>query len=334
MQAKRPPREDIFVSVGVTGSFARPDAQAKLVALAEKLSNCFRFWEFLLIDNEDSAEAYDLATSVPHARLLKVRSSLPFFTRRLCIAREAIGNVVIITMMDEIDHVTIPDLVERSEAAGSIIVLRRGHAGMLNPFVIALGRSAGFRVDLRDMATVVFPRTLLDRLLRHPDVPLALRFMPIDKNLPIDMLHRPNASRNRTRSRIGMLADRLNIVRQLVISSAPRVLSIVELSSVLIGIAAFLFVIYVLVVWLTFDVVQPGWFTTSVLLSLVTMFLSMSIFGLATGLERLLAFASNGIGDEILDEVNAIDIFRDTMLQLNIDRDEMPDADAAVAARA
>jgi len=327
-------RDDVFVSIGVTGSLDRPEHPAALLDLTRRIDRHFRFWELLLVSEADAKDTHQFAiASLPHLRLLKVRAGTSVYHQRMCIAREAIGNIVLMSCVDEIDQVTVPDLIDMAERTLSIVVLRRRETTLFNPALVAFGRSAGFRVDLRDTLTTVYPRALLDRVMQHPDVPLALRFPPVDTNLPLTIVP-CEATRVLTGSAIARSGYRLNILRQLLVSSAPRVLSIIELISVLVTIAAMMFAIYAVIVWLTFDTVQPGWFSMSLLLSMVAMFLSASIFALAMGLERLLVLVRDDFSDELLEEVNSIDVFKPVMRELNIDLGaSLAEARAASAAR-
>ena len=314
-------RDDVFVSIGVTGSLDSPEHPAALLDLTRRIDRHFRFWELLLVSEADARDTHQFAiASLPHLRLLKVRAGTGVYDQRMCIAREAIGNIVLMSCMDEIGQVTVPDLIDVAERTLSIVVLRRRETTLFNPALVAFGRSAGFQVDLRDTLTTVYPRALLDRVMQHPDVPLALRFPPADASLPITVVS-CEAKRVLTGSAIARIGYRLNILRQLLVSSAPRVLSIIELMSVLVTITAMMFAIYAVIVWLTFDTVQPGWFSMSLLLSMVAMFLSASIFALAMGLERMLVLARGDFSDELVEEVNSIDVFKPVMRELNIDLD-------------
>lgn len=317
-------RDDVFVSIGVTGNLDRPERRAALLDLTRRIDRHFRFWELLLVSEADAIDTHQFAVaSLPHLRLLKVRAEAGVHHQRMCIAREAIGNIVLMLSVDEIDQVTVPDLIDTAERTRSIVVLRRRETKLFNPALVTFGRSAGFRVDLRNMLTTVYPRALLDRVMQHPDVSLALRFPPVDASLPITVVP-CEAKRVLSGNALTRIGFRLNILRQLLVSSAPRVLSVIELVSVLVTIAAMMFAIYAVIAWFTLDTIQPGWFSMSLLLSMVAMFLSTSIFALAMGLERLLVLARGDFSDELVEEVNSIDVFTPIMRELNIDLDASP----------
>lgn len=314
-------RDDVFVSIGITGSLNKPAHPTALLELARQVDLHFRFWELLLVTEEGTTDTHPIAfSSLPHLRLLKVRTGTDVYRQRMCIAREAIGNIVLMSTFDEIDQVSVIDLIGAAERSSSIVVLRGNETKLFNPALLAFGRSAGFHVDLRYMLTTVYPRALLDRVMLHSDVPLALRFPPVEASLPLQFVT-SSGKRTVSGNALTRIGYRLNILRQLLVSSAPRVLSAIELISILVLFAAVLFAIYAIVVWLTLDTIQPGWFSTSLLLSTVAMFLSASIFALAMGLERLLVLAKGDFGDDLVEEVNSIDIFRPVMRELNIDLD-------------
>jgi hypothetical protein len=326
-------RDDIFISVGLIGHLGDPACRAALAMLADQLGQKFRYWELLLVTSLDVGADQGLVLgTIPNIRLLKVRPETSGYARRQCVAEEAIGDIVVISAPDELAQVDVLELIAECEASESIVSVRRTTSSPLSPFLTAMGRSAGFRVDLRDMLTAVYPRPLINRLLKHPDSPLALRFPPIDPYLPV-VVH-PCAPTNaaaaggkaKRRSSVRMLGYRLGIAQQIVVISAPRMLALVELASMSVAIIAFLAAIYAGVVWLTLSSVQPGWLTTSLMLDFTAMFLGFAIFGLAMGLQRLIELSSTRIGDDVVDEVNPIALFGSVLDELNIEVDVQPTA--------
>jgi hypothetical protein len=327
MNAPAKRRDDIFVSVGLIGHPGDPACRAALTTLAEQLGQHFRYWELLLVTSlEGGADQSLVLATIPNIRILKVRPETSGYGRRLSIAEEAIGDIVAISAPDELAQVDILELIAECEASESIISVRRTTSSPLSPFLTAMGRSAGFRVDLRDMLTAIYPRPLINRLLKHPDSPLALRFPPIDPYLPVVVHPCLPVSVSgavlgpaKRRSSLRMLGYRLGIAQQIVVISAPRMLALVELASMSVAIIAFLAAIYAAIVWLTLSSVQPGWLTTSLMLDFTAMFLGFAIFGLAMGLQRLIELSSTRVGDDVVDEVNPIALFGSVLEELNIE---------------
>ncbi|OHV77113.1 hypothetical protein [Rhizobium sp. LCM 4573] len=315
---KAPPREDIFVSVCCTAEIIDAPDVDELGRLSLLLSERFRYWEILVAVPADAMWNADILLSkVSNLRLVSIRSGTPFYRSRVAIASEAIGDVVLLTVPDELSTFDPLFMMEEAYSRNVIIIGRREQHGIVNPALVALGRSAGFRVDDRDMLTTAYPRTLLNRILAHPNRQLALRFPPVDNALSVEWLTRPgNGKRARPFQEVGR---RLGLIQKLVVSSAPRVLALVSLLSLLVMIGATAFAFYAVTVWLTLESVQPGWFTTSLALSLTAAFLACAIFGLAIGLQKIIEALTEDASDYIVGEQSAVDMFGQVFHQLNVD---------------
>jgi hypothetical protein len=315
------PREDIFVSIGLIGTNRDPDVGEAIASLVKRLDAQFRYWELLFVTAEGEAPLEQLLRGSNNIRLIKVRRETPAYRKRLCLAQEAIGDVLVISALDELPLVDPLSLLAQCEESEAMITVRRAGSGWANSPLIAIGRSAGFHVDSRDMVSAAFPKAIINRLLKHPDAPLAMRFPPTDGNIPIQVRSGVCGLGPR-RGGIRLLAYRLGLLQRIVVSSAPQVLGMLELLSLTVSLFAIVFCIYAVVVWLTAAFVQPGWFTTSLTLSLTATFLGLAIFGISIGIQRLLDLASRWVDDDVVDEVNSIDLFGSAMTKLNIEMDD------------
>ncbi|WP_125995793.1 hypothetical protein [Sphingomonas sp. S-NIH.Pt15_0812] len=309
------PREDILVSVCLTEAPADVDALGRLEALMIGLGQRFRYFEVLVAIDAEQGDAAMLRGLGANLRILTLRTGISFYRRRAAVAMEAIGDIVVLTTPTELALFDILHMIDDAIASSSIIVGRRGQARMLDPALSALGRGAGFRVSTRDMRTAAYPRTLLNRLLAHPDHRLALRFAPIDASIPVRE-HPPESLIPRPRE--GRL-HRLKLLHRLLISSAPAVLTVVALGGLLAAGVACIFTIYVIIVWATFDKVEPGWLTTSLALSMTALFLGIAFLGLSIGLQKLLEAVSIATDDDVVGEASSIDLFGKVIEELNVE---------------
>ncbi|MCG6206876.1 hypothetical protein LPW26_19705 [Rhodopseudomonas sp. HC1] len=311
--------EDIFVSV-CFADVPLGDAACvtELAKLSRRLSERYRYCEILLVVDADSErDLQPLISRVLNARLLMVRPATPFYRRRTAVALEAIGDVVVLASLDELPAVDIIEMIEVAAQKGSIVIGRRSRAGVMNPVLRALGHSAGFRVDMRDMLTACYPRPLIGKLLVHPDRQLALRFPPVDGGIPVSW-QLCGDSRPPSRS-ARELGRRLAVVQKLLVSSAPRVLTVVSVLSLIVVFSAFAYVGYAIIVWLALATIQPGWFTTSLVLSLTAAFLGGAIFGLTIGLQKVIEGLSGDVMDDIVNERASVDMFDQAMKELNVE---------------
>lgn len=229
-------------------------------------------------------------------------------------------------------------MIETAEARHALVVGRHVDANPLGSLAMALGRGAGLTIGPRDMLTIAFPRALLGIVLAHPDRLLATRFPPVDQRLPIlrqDMRERAELPRFRSGSKTcPLLFRRTEVLHRLIISSAPGVLTLVAEAVLLAAFGGMLFAAHSVIVWLTLAHIQPGWFTTSLALSLTAAFLGFAIFGLSIGLRRLLEALTGGAEDLIIDEAAPIDLFGKVMDEFNVEiatsQDAGPDHAASV----
>lgn len=326
-QAQRP-RDDLLVSVALSGPPVDADGLAGLVALAGALDTRFRYWEILIAvdperDSQDGCTREALQARVPNLRLLHLRPGASFYQRRLAVASEAIGDVVLLTAISELAHLDLMAMIETAEARHSLVVGRHLDANPLGSVAMALGRGAGLTIGPHDMLTIAFPRDLLGIVLGHPDRLLALRFPPVDERLPIlrqDIRTGPGLPRFRSGSETGpLLFRRVEILHRLTISSAPKVLTLVALAALLAAAGGLLFAGYSVIAWFTLAHIQPGWFTTAMALSGTAAFLGFAIFGLSIGLRRLLEAVTGSADDLVIDEAAPIDLFGKVMDEYNVE---------------
>lgn len=318
------PRDDLLVSVALSSAPGDAHGIAHLAALAKALDQRFRYWEILIAAHgESSAAREEMLGRIPNLRLLHLRPGADFYQRRLAVASEAIGDVVVLTAPSEIAYLDLVTMIESAESQHALVVGRHAQANPLGSAAMALGRGAGLSIGAHDMLTIAFPRDLLGIVLAHPDRLLALRFPPIDERLPI--VHQGiRRDRSLPTFRGGsesgrLLVRRVAVLHRLTISSAPRVLTLVAAAALAAAAGGALFAVYSIAAWLTLPRVQPGWLTTSLALSMTAAFLGFAIFGLSIGLRRLLEALIGGDDDLVIDEAAPIDLFGKVMDEYNVE---------------
>lgn len=315
-------REDIFISVCCVLSDIDTLNLAEFKKLAASISGRFKYWEILIgVPSDIKWDSTALLSAVANLRILSIRSATSFYRARLAVASDAIGDVVLLTSAEELSVFDPVKMIEQSNANDAIVIGRRQRSGFANPFLVAFGRSAGFRVDERDMLTAAYPRTLLNRILAYTDAQLALRFPPQDNSLPVEwIIQSEKSNREQPFREIGR---RFGLIHRLMINSAPRVLTSVSLLSLVVMCIGILFAAYAALSWLTIDDIQPGWLTTSLALSMTATFLSCAIFGLSIGLQRVIELITQkDISDDVTAEKSTVDMFGQVFHLLNVDIEE------------
>jgi hypothetical protein len=311
------PRDDVFVSVCFADDADTAKLLSRLEPLADALTAAFRYWEILIAVSEDADDDSDsILTRIANVRVLTMRRATPFYRRRVALTSEAIGDVVALCALGELAYLDVIDMIRTAADQDSIVIGCRRRKSLLTPLLRVLGRTAGFRVTAEDMLTAVWPRTILNQLLDHPDRELALRFPPADQALPV-VRRRASATGSGRSTRD--LGRRLSLIQCLLVSSAPIVLSMVAILSLLVVLSAGIFVMYALTVWLFLPAVQPGWFTTTLVISLTSGFLGAAIFGLAIGLQSIIDILRDRRMDDIVKERGATDLFGTVLRELNVE---------------
>ena len=320
MMGEAPLRDDILVSVCLTDIPANEPPVHAVRQLADRLAQVFRYWELIVAMADDVDPAVlSLLRAIPNMRLLKMRHGTPFYRRRSAVANEAIGDVVVLAAFDELATLDVVKMIDTAQSEGVIVIGERAARGALYPGLRTLGRSAGFRVNPRSMLTMSFPRTLLNQLLAHTNPPLALRFPPAETAFPIQAQRAHGRAQRRITPKT--LGRRILLLQKLLISSAPNVLNVTAVLSVLLTIAALSYLFYAVFVLFLVPNVQPGWFSTSVLLGGMTAFLGLAVFGISIGLQKALEYMAGSRPEDIVGEISSLDLFGHALHDLNVELD-------------
>jgi hypothetical protein len=316
------PREDVVVSVCLSDLPAKESAFQAVRSLAETLDQAYRFREIILVVDDKQREAFlPLVEQVCDVRLFVVRQGTEYYERRVIAAEEAIGDLVLIANVDEIQHMDVLSFLAQAEQTGAITLANRGARRPIKDCLalplIALGRLAGFTVNPSDFQTMAMPRTLLNKLLGHDEPRLALRFPPRDPTLPLSHFR---TDRNvAARSAFLDLSRRAQLLQTLLVYLTPTILSVVAISSTLLALVGMAYTLYIIGVVLTVSELAEGWLTTNIMLAVSAGFMGLSTLGLSLGLQHLLRQHSKRKSDRVFEEVNRIDLFGKVASDLNVE---------------
>lgn len=317
-------RDDLVVSVCITDITPSPTTFAAIQEFAKRLESRYRFNEMIVVVGAEHKEAFHpLIRSVPNLRLFSVTHAMSRYQRRVVGAQEAIGDVVLIASLDDLDSLDAIAMLDQAADKGQLIIGLRAEPHGMERFIslplMALGRAAGFKVGLLFTQTLALPRTLINHILDHSAPDLALRFPPRDPRIPLGFV--TGNSSNRVKRETSENASRLGLIQTLVVYMAPRVLAAVISSSLILTLLGLGFAVYVLGVWLFVSDIAQGWLTTSMMLSLTALFFGVSVFGLSIGLQHLIQLQRRDRFENVVEEVNKIDLFGHVASELNVDLD-------------
>lgn len=316
------PREDVFVSLCVPEAPVTPGDVERIVAVATAVAKVFRYYEVLIIADLDAPD--DLLRHCllrcPNLRVLRVRGSSQLYASRVVAAREAIGDVVIITALVEIGALDLIDLATTAIERNAIAVFTRtepvsARHGLSDRLLAVLGAASRFRISTSDLRTLAIPRGWVARLLAHPQAHLALRFPPLGEGFPIE--HIAVADIPALRLADAAFRRRLALVYALAIHAAPTLIVGVGVLSLLVMAGGVLFMLYAIGALFLVKHLQEGWFTTSLVQAGIACYLGLAILGLSLGLQKVLANGAARLDDQVVDETNNTDLFSD-IRQLNI----------------
>ena len=317
-------RDDILVSVCFTDASDPELTPKRMAPLVAALSEKFRYWEILLVNETGSEAAFEATLcAVPNLRYLSVVPGLDNTQRRVIGASEAIGDIVVITSIHEMDTMDIPRMVETAHAENAVIMGQRDAAAFVEPLIVVLGRASGFNASTRDMQTITLPRTILNRLLSDPNPLLALRFTPRDNTVKV-LRQKPNrplaaprtvdTDRARARARFDLLA-------RMVTDAGPAFLGTVAALSALVVLGAVLFALYVVVVYLTRETIAEGWTTLSLSIASLLGFLGAALFAICITLRKVAEIIRGSSIDYLVAESSSVDLFDSVANALNVDTD-------------
>jgi hypothetical protein len=327
-------RDDILVSACIYDIEANGQGAEALERLAQNLGKTFRYWEILLAVPADADKTWvDTFRAVQNLRLLRLRQGIGSYQQRTVLATEAIGDIVLVAPGNELGYLDQCGMIVDSHRMNSVVIGDRGKVTVLDALLGVAGNSSGFRVNARFMQTVALPRGLLTRILGHSEPQLALRFPPRDHSIPIIMQR--SGSKSPARELRQKLGGRLHLMQRLIVSASPNVLLWLSIASACTAFGGFLFMIYVILVWMFQENIQPGWVTTSAALSGSATFMGLMGLGLSTGMQKIINLLVREENDHILEEISSINIYAGISRDLNVhyERGNVPEGAAVLAPR-
>jgi hypothetical protein len=327
MTATAPLIEDFLASFCFAGEGDPAAEIGQLSALAEDLNRRFRYWEIVYVLSErfrgDASDFPRVLARTKNLRIIIVADNINFYRRRTLAVSEAIGDVVVLTSFAEAGAVDPPACAEQAYLTGEILLCCRKArwtpALSLHWLLTAL---TSHRVNPQDLRTIALPRGRLNGMLPRPTLTLDLRFEP-----------KRGADRYRRKlvatdpwPRRAVLSDRLELLEQLILTSAPRLLRIYAAVSASVTFLSFLYALYAVAVLLFKADVQKGWFSTAIVQSGSVGFIAIGMTVIAIGLAGIAERLSGRSRNDILDEIANISFF-DRTKSANVEQARVQDSE-------
>ena len=290
-------------------------------ALAASCDQRLQYWEIVYAAGESHRSeihsAINKFAAIKSLRIVLVRDAVNYYRRRKIAASEAIGDVVVLTSFSEMAKADLLAFADEAVASNRIVIGRRTRKGGLQPvFYWLIGLISRYRVDGRDLKTIALPRNQLVEILSRATASVDLRFEPKRRGLTYV---RKQVSLIGAGGEAG-LKQRLELLAEIISTSAARFLAIFALVSGIVSAIAASYGLYAVAVILLRDNVQPGWFTTAIAQSGSAAFLSLGLAVIALGIANVLDRMDEEARHDVIDEFGNIS-FYDSANDLNVEVD-------------
>lgn len=313
---------DFLLSVAMVCARDDAAAVAAVNALAELVSSHFRFWELVVVipfPREDGSGPTGSPLTAALARyqnirLLRTADVRNFYRLRLAAVAESIGDVVLLTSVEEYAAMDLVGLANRVYQTDRAIVVSRPGGRVTSAMLSLASMVSGYRINAQDTQTAGYPRGWLSLVLARPDAELLLRFEQLSGRFALRREPAPGPVPARRRNHL----RRLRLVGELMANSAPRVLRGLSVLAFLVSVMAAIYTLYVLGVWMAKDHLAEGWLTTNLVQSLTAGFLGIAVAAISMGIVKVFERLEGELRYTIVDEINNVDLFRDIQ-DLNVE---------------
>lgn len=315
-------REDILVSLCFSGVSEQATAVAAVQSGAKKINRDYRFWELVVVVDAELAttEFTDaLIALAPNIRVIKVASGTSFYRQRVIAASESIGDVALLSDPDEIEAVDLKMLIELAQETGAAVSCSTSNGrteGWVNRSLSAI---SGFSVSPSNTLTVCYPRAWINRIQKHPERDLAMRFPPRNASFPYRLVPITTAQKRSMRD----IGRRAGLIYRLLVNIAPKLLPVTAFIAFVVAVLGVSYLLYAVGVIILLENVAEGWFSTAAVQSAIAFFLGMALFGIVMGLQKVLDLLEPEIDTAVVDEVSNVDLFNQVMSDLNIETENM-----------
>ncbi|GAA0465450.1 hypothetical protein GCM10009096_02540 [Parasphingorhabdus litoris] len=316
-------REDFLVSIGLIQEGTIADDLSKLEELSKQISKKFRYSEIVYAVDERDHSKLDLQATaisrISNLRIIVVSNDLSFYRRRILVASETIGDVVLLSSFRELEYICLAEIAEEVYETGDIILSWRAKRRIAMPiFHAILAAVSKYKVNARVMRTIGIARVSLGKILNTPTATVDLVFEPKQSNE--NYIHKKTDYPTSLQSRSTM-SDRFELVFELITNSAPRILRGFAVFSCFVVILAMTYAIYACVVLFTVDNVQDGWFSTAIVQSGSVVFIALALGLLCMGLAGIYDRLRGSDEGLIRDEISNTSFFDQTS-DLNVEVDD------------
>lgn len=309
-------RAEVLVSVAIIADAPFESVKLAVTDTLAVLKNEYEFHELLIVTHgmfySQNEAGFKELLSQHNLRCLILRDGVGEYRAAVLAATETIGDIVLVLSAEEFPDLNPAEMLHTAaQTGGSVVLQRKRRAGFLARFSGGiLSTISGYDVDPRLLRSGAHHRATLNRLVKRADSEVALRFMPRGGSRVSDVeiltidAPRPVQSRFRVWRRVGLASEVLT-------NAPPHMLRMLAAASFLVMLGSILFIIYAVVLYVAGFDLEPGWFTISLAIAGSTASISLALGAISTALVQILNLLREDGGDEIQNEMDNTDLFRE-----------------------
>jgi hypothetical protein len=304
--------EDFLASFCFASEGNPPAEIGNLAAFADDLDKRFRYWEIVYVVRErfrGIGSFSQLLAKTKNLRIIVVADGVNYYRRRALAASEAIGDIVVLTSFTELGMVDLPACAEDAYATGEIVLCctKIGAAPVLSVHWV-LTALTSHNVNPHDLKTIALPRARLNGMIPRSTLALDLRFQPKEGA----ECYRRRVVRIERRGPRRSLPGRRELIEQLILTSAPRLLRLYAATAGVVTLLSLIYALYAVANLLFNPHLQKGWFSTAIVQSGSEGFIAIGMTVIAFGLAGIAERLAGRSRSEILDEIANISFFERT----------------------
>ncbi|MBB4611420.1 hypothetical protein [Sphingomonas yabuuchiae] len=314
-------RDDYLASICVVDEKGLAATVPLLVELEAMLSRHFRYFEIVYVVSERLRDRLHTLVGtlagLPNLRILVTEDSVSFYRQRAIAASEAIGDVVALYDLADVESGELIARMDEAKERNSVLLGWHRSGRVSDPAYHFLSLLSRNKVTARASRTIILSRERLNAILARGHASLDLRFE--QRGGPARYSH---FALSGTAGRTARLAHRYELLTEILRAGAPRYLKIYAVLGFLAATSAALYGLYAVSVLLTHDQVQEGWFSTAFILAGSMGFISTGMSILSIALAAILERAVGGDDRAIVDEIANISFF-DRLTERNVEIGQM-----------
>jgi glycosyltransferase involved in cell wall biosynthesis len=263
------------------------------------LNQAFEYYELLLIDNGTPAESHqaiqEIQRQIPNVRMLRLSRENSLETAIGAALDHCIGDYVVIMNPAEHPLSLVPAMVARAITGYDVVIAERLAPPpsalerlITHPAYRLASRVMGFSLKPDESYFRVFSRRCVNALIRIRSKNRSLSYMNALIGLRRSVVSYAAESEIPAQSALRRLFRQLVAVTSIVVSNSGVPLRFAALLGLLASILNLIYLVYILVVTMVKSKIAEGWLTTSLMHTVMFLFLFLIMAILAEYIGRIL----------------------------------------------